>query len=121
MLTTLSGLLYGGIAEELQMRWGLVSLVTLGLWKLLARRAPVPPATLTWLAVALIAVLFGVAHLGAAAAIVSLTPLIVARTVVINALAGVVFGWLFTRRSLESAMVAHAASHVAITALTLAL
>ncbi|PYE50450.1 CPBP family intramembrane glutamic endopeptidase [Deinococcus yavapaiensis] len=121
MLTTLSGLLYGGITEELQMRWGLVSLVTLGLWKLLARRTPRPPAKLTLLAVVLIAVLFGIGHLGAAAALVPLTPSIVARTVVINALAGVVFGWLFTRRSLESAMVAHALSHVAISVLAFVL
>jgi len=41
--------------------------------------------------------------------------------VLLNAVGGVVYGLLFTRRSLESAMVAHALTHVAMTALTLLL
>jgi hypothetical protein len=43
---------------------------------------------------------------------VALTPLIIIRTILLNALGGVLFGWLFWRRSLEVAMVAHATTHV---------
>jgi len=43
------------------------------------------------------------------------------RTVVLNALGGVVFGWLFWRRNLETAMLAHAMAHVAMTVIAVAL
>jgi membrane protease YdiL (CAAX protease family) len=43
------------------------------------------------------------------------------RTVLLNALGGVLFGWLFWRRSLEVAMVAHAAFHVGLFVLNAAL
>jgi membrane protease YdiL (CAAX protease family) len=36
----------------------------------------------------------------------------VLRILLLNALAGLVFGWLFWRRSLECAMFAHASVHV---------
>jgi membrane protease YdiL (CAAX protease family) len=44
----------------------------------------------------------------------------VARTVLLNAVVGVLFGWLYWRRSLEAAMVAHAAFHLPLVALSLA-
>jgi hypothetical protein len=44
--------------------------------------------------------------------VVSLTPIVVIRTVLLNALGRVVFGWLFWRRSLEAAMVAHGSVHI---------
>lgn len=112
------GLLYGGITEELLMRWGLMSLAV---W--LGARVPVlrtgdglPKAGLVWFAIAIVAIVFGVAHLPALAAAVPLTPLMVARTIALNALGGLVFGWLYWRRSLEAAMVSHASAHVAFAA-----
>jgi membrane protease YdiL (CAAX protease family) len=72
-----------------------------------------------WAAIAVSALLFGTGHLGAAGALVPLTFAVIVRTVLLNALAGVVFGYLFWRRSLEAAMVAHASAHVAMTLLSL--
>jgi hypothetical protein len=66
------------------------------------------------------AVLFGLGHLPAVAAIAPLTSMLVVRTVLLNALAGVVFGWFFWRRSLESAMLAHASAHVGFALMALA-
>ena len=63
--------------------------------------------------------LFGLGHLPALAQSVTLTPALVARTVLLNAVAGVLFGWLYWRRSLEAAMVAHASFHVPLVALSL--
>lgn len=116
---TLSGVLYGGIGEELQMRWALVSVLTLGLWRTLARRAPHPTPAVLWTAVALVAIVFGVLHLPALATMTPLTAPLIIRTVLLNALGGLVFGALFIRRSLESAMSAHATTHVAMTLLSL--
>jgi len=52
-------------------------------------------------------VLFGLGHLPATANILPLTPLVITRAVVLNGVGGVIFGWLYWKRGLESAMVAH--------------
>jgi membrane protease YdiL (CAAX protease family) len=108
----LLGLLYGGIVEELLLRWGLMSLLVWIGWRVAQRGQGLPRPALVWTAIVLAALLFGIAHLPALATMVALTPLIVIRTILLNALGGVLFGWLFWRRSLEAAMVAHATTHV---------
>jgi membrane protease YdiL (CAAX protease family) len=60
-----------------------------------------------WIAIALSTLLFGLGHLPATAAFVTLTPLIIARAIVLNGIGGVVFGWLYWKKGLESAMIAH--------------
>jgi len=65
------------------------------------------PAGIFWAANIGVAVLFGLAHLPATAALIPLTPLVVTRAIVLNGLVAVVAGWLYWRRGLESAMVAH--------------
>ncbi len=108
----LTGLLYGGIVEELLLRWGVMTLLVWLGWWAAQRGQGAPRPVLVWAAIILAAVLFGIGHLPALAGMVTLTPLIVVRTVLLNALGGLVFGWLFWRRNLETAMVAHAATHV---------
>ena len=117
------GFLYGGIAEELLLRWGIMSLLVWLGWKLLGRSGDRPPRGVVWTAVFLAAILFGIGHLPALAAMVPLTGIIVVRTVFLNFIGGVIFGWLFWRHSLEAAMVAHAFTHVGffiVSVLTLA-
>jgi membrane protease YdiL (CAAX protease family) len=65
------------------------------------------PAGIFWAANLAAAVLFGLLHVPATAALVGITPLVVVRAIVLNGLVGVVAGWLYWRRGLESAMVAH--------------
>ena len=107
-----TGLTYGGITEELMLRWGFMSVVAFAIWRL-TRRRPVPlaPAKM-WSAIVLGALVFGIGHLPAVQTLVRLTPIVVTRTILLNALAGIAFGWLFWRRGLEVAMVAHASTHV---------
>jgi hypothetical protein len=109
------GILYGGITEELLLRWGMLSLFAWLGWRF-GRRTPDGAArpAVVWTAIFASALLFGVGHLPAVAAFVPLTPVLVVRTILLNALAGVAFGWLFWRRSLESAMIAHATGHVVL-------
>ncbi len=106
------GVLYGGITEELLLRWGVMTLLAWLGWRLLQRGPGAPHPALIWTAIVLAALLFGLGHLPAMASLVALTPLIIFRTVLLNALGGLIFGWLYWRRSLEVAMVAHAAGHV---------
>jgi len=108
----LMGMLYGGIVEELLLRWGVMTLLVWIGWRIAQRGQGAPRPALVWAAIVLAALLFGIGHLPALASLVALTPLIVFRTVLLNALGGLLFGWLFWRRNLETAMVAHAAGHV---------
>ena len=112
--------LYGGITEELLLRFGLMSVLAFAGWRVTGRQRDRPGPGVVWAAIAISAVLFGVGHLPALAQSVSLTPALVARTVLLNAVAGVLFGWLYWRRSLETAMVAHASFHVPLVVLSLA-
>src|SRR2546426_886535 len=92
---------YGGISEELLTRLFLVSVFAWLLSRVLRG------ALVFWSAIVLAAVLFGLGHLPATAALLPLTPAVVARAGILNGIAGGVFGWLFWRRGLEAAMVAH--------------
>jgi hypothetical protein len=106
------GMLYGGITEEILLRWGFMSLLVWLGWLMFNRSNPRPSRGVVWTAIILSAILFGVAHLPALAALVPLTTMLVIRTVLLNAIGGILFGWLFWRYNLEVAMVSHAATHI---------
>ena len=55
----------------------------------------------------LVDVIFGLGHLPVTASLIEITPLVVIRAIVFNGIGGVVFGWLFWKKGLESAMIAH--------------
>jgi hypothetical protein len=107
------GVLYGGVTEEVLMRWGVMSIVA---WLISRARRPrmsPPDPAVMWTAIIIAALLFGAGHLPAIAVSgARLTATIVVRTILLNALGGIVFGWLFWRRNLEAAMVSHASTHV---------
>lgn len=67
-----------------------------------------PRRSVLWVAIIVIAVAFGLAHLPATVAIgLPLDALVVTRAIALNGIGGIAFGWLYWRRGLESAMVAH--------------
>jgi membrane protease YdiL (CAAX protease family) len=105
--------LYGGITEEILLRWGLLSLIAWVGWRIAGRPERLSPR-IAWTAIVVSAVLFGAGHLPLAAATTGLTPAIVTRVILLNSVGGIVYGWLYWRDSLEAAMIAHAASHVAL-------
>ena len=108
----LAGLLYGGITEEIMLRWGMLSFLAWAGWRLFQRRRSAPGSAVMWGAIIGSAALFGVGHLPAVAALAPLTPILAVRTVALNAVAGLALGWLFWRRSLEAAMLAHATANL---------
>lgn len=105
-------LLYGGITEELLVRWGLMTLLAWLGWRLLQRgKGPVSRGVMA-AAVVVSAVLFAVGHLPAAQAMAgALTPGVVAFVLVGNTAFGLLAGWLFARHGLEAAMLAHVLAH----------
>jgi hypothetical protein len=94
---------YGGIAEEILTRLFLTTLLAWILVKLSGRRG----AAVFVAAIVIGALGFGAGHLPTAAQLAPLTPLLVTRTLILNGAAGIVFGWLYWRRGLEQAMLAH--------------
>ena len=100
---------YGGIAEEVQLRLFLMTMLAWGLLKRGVGRAAALIA-----ANAIAAILFGVGHLPMAAQIWPLTASVVAYIVVANASAGVVFGALYARHGLEAAIAAHFVADIGV-------
>lgn len=95
---------YGGIVEELELRLFFVTLIAWLLYLVSGRQRHSWQA-LTAVVVAAIA--FGAGHLPAAAQVWPLDAVVVVRTVLLNAIAGLVFGWFYVRNGLESAMLSH--------------
>ena len=105
---------YGGIAEEIQLRLFLMSLlVWLGRFASKALDGK-PTSAVFWIANILAAVLFGLGHLPATSLLVPLTPLVITRAIVLNGLVGIVFGWLYWKRGLEAAMIAHFSADIVL-------
>jgi len=103
------GILYGGLAEEIILRWGLLSLIALGFSKFLNRRVAIQ------LAIFLSAALFAAGHLPALF-LVSPDPagVVLVRTLAINLIAGIIFGYAYARTSLEAAFSAHMGFHIGV-------
>jgi membrane protease YdiL (CAAX protease family) len=98
---------YGGIVEEILLRLFLMSLLA-WLGSFISKTSEGKPTNIVfWIATILAALVFGLAHLPATATLVPLIPLVVTRAIALNGLAGVAFGYLYWKRGLESAMVAH--------------
>ena len=67
-----------------------------------------------WFALLVAAVLFGAGHLPAAAKIWPLDGVVIARTLLLNGIGGVAFGWLYWKRGLEAAMIAHFSADIVL-------
>ena len=103
-----TGAFYGAIVEEVLFRWGVLSLFAFALARLGVGRGAG-----FWVANLASALAFGAMHLPAALQLgMPRTPLVVGYLLAGNALVGLLCGWLFRRRGLESAMLAHGSADV---------
>lgn len=111
-------LLYGGITEEILIRWGLMTLLLWLGWRVGQGRQGTPAASWIAVAIGLSALLFGLAHLPRAIALgLPLTPLLVGYLLLQNTLFALVAGYLYWQYGLESAMVAHVVLHLLLSVL----
>ena len=105
---------YGGINEEILLRLFMMSVLA-WLGKFISHTADGRPTiAVLWIANVLAAVLFGLGHLPATAALFPLTPLVITRAVVLNGLLGIAFGYLYMTRGLESAMISHFSADIVL-------
>jgi hypothetical protein len=105
--------LYGGMTEEVLVRWGLMTALAWAGWRIFQQDRQAPSVSVMWTAVVVSALVFGVSHLPAAAQALPAMPAFVAAYITLgNALFGVVAGYLFWRHGLEAAIAAHVCAHL---------
>lgn len=119
----LTRVLYGGITEELLLRWGFLTFLVWVAWRLFQGGRGRPRTIYLVSAIVISSVVFGVGHLPIVAALaVDFTLPIVTFVVLANSLFGLISGYLYWQKGLEAAIIAHMSTHVVIvTAIKLAL
>ena len=98
---------YGGIGEEVLLRLFLLSLILWIITKINKAKDGCTTAFEKWFSIIFAAVIFGLGHLPATAQIIPLNGIVIFRAIVLNGIGGVIFGWLYCKKGLESAMIAH--------------
>ena len=98
---------YGGIDEEVLTRLFLLTLLAwLGTKLFQKQKTQLSPATF-WISNIIVAVVFGLGHLPNASMVMQITPVVVVLALVLNGIAAISFGYLYWKRGLESAIIAH--------------
>ncbi len=105
---------YGGINEEIMLRLFLMTLIVWVFYKIKKTKEGNPTKLSIWLGIVLAAIIFGAGHLPALMSITTLTPLLIIRTIALNALGGIIFGWLYWKKGLESAMISHFSADIVL-------
>lgn len=114
-LPLLTRLLYGGVTEELLLRWGVMTLLVWAAWRIFQRGRGTPRAGYFVSAIVISSVVFGIGHLPLVLALgVDFTLPIVAFIVLANSLFGLIAGYLYWRKGLETAIIAHMSFHIVI-------
>jgi hypothetical protein len=117
MLPPITRLLYGGFTEEILLRWGVMTLFVWVLWKLLGRRENQPRSACYVIAIFASALLFGAGHLPINSALSGgLTVPLTIYVITANSIFGIAAGFLYWKRGLESAIIAHMFVHVVLLA-----
>ncbi|WP_448570855.1 CPBP family intramembrane glutamic endopeptidase [Trichothermofontia sp.] len=108
-------LLYGGITEEILMRWGLMTLLVWLGWRWRQHRQGLPQRRWVVSAIVLSSLLFALAHLPALPVMgIALTPGLTLFLILQNSLFGLIAGYLYWRWGLEAAMLAHIVVHLVV-------
>ena len=108
-------ILYGGITEELLLRWGFMTVIVWIAWRVLARQASKPTTMSYVLAILISSVVFGLGHLPVALTLLPESGIALILFVILgNSEFGIVAGYLYWRYGLESAIIAHMFCHVVL-------
>lgn len=106
-------LLYGGITEELLLRWGLMTLLVWAAWRLFQKGQNKPKSAYFVSAILISSIVFGIGHLPIAFLLFPRpTAALVTFVIVANSLFGLIAGYLYWKKGLEAAIIAHMLAHV---------
>jgi hypothetical protein len=108
LLENFAASFYGGVNEEILIRlFGLSAMAWL-LSKIWHTSVGLPTNTVLWIANVVLTVIFGIGHLPALKNLVgTISPVMFARSLLLNAPIGLLCGWLFWTYGIEAAIVAH--------------
>ena len=108
-------LLYGGITEELLLRWGLMTLLVWAAWRLFQKGEDRPTPALFVGAILISSLVFGIGHLPVTFMLFPEPTLALTLFVIVgNSAFGFIAGYLYWKKGLESAMLAHALGHIVL-------
>jgi membrane protease YdiL (CAAX protease family) len=115
-------MLYGGVTEELLLRWGFMTLIVWAVWRVLKKGHNMPSGACFVAAILLSSLVFGAGHLPVAFVLLpdAFGPALVLFVVLANSAFGLVAGYLYWRRGLECAMIAHIVCHLVLAFASLA-
>lgn len=103
--------LYGGITEEIYLRFGLMTLIV---WISAKALKGTKPAAY-WIGIVLAALIFAIGHFPVVFNTIESPGTILLTYVLIgNSVGGLIFGWLYWKKGLESAFLAHIFIHVVL-------
>lgn len=104
-------LLYGGISEEILLRWGIMSFFAALLWRFTEQEKLKP--LIFWISIIMSALLFAVGHLPATLALTGghLSVPLIGYIMIFNSAFGLIAGFLFWSFGLEAAIIAHMLAH----------
>ncbi len=106
-------LLYGGITEELLLRWGFMTLVVWIGWRIFQKGKDRPRSSFFVGAILISSVLFAIGHLPVALMLFPEPNVALILFVILgNSAFGLIAGFLYWKKGLESAIIAHAMAHV---------
>lgn len=109
---------YGGTGEEVLLRLFLMTFFVWITFKIKKTPEGKPTAAGIWLAIILSSAIFGLGHLPITGALTAITPAVVLRALVLNGIGGIIFGWLYWKRGLESAMISHFSADICLHIIT---
>lgn len=114
LLNLISGILYGGIIEEILLRLLVMSLLVLILWKLFGKTKDYMniPNWVYITAIILAAIIFAAGHIPATKQLLGLSVPILIRCFVLNGIGGIGFGYLYWKKGLSYSIYAHAIAHI---------
>jgi len=109
---------YGGIGEEIFARLFLMTLFIWFISKIKRSSKSAASNATVWTAIILSSILFGLGHLPITSGITAITTSVVLRAILLNGIVSVMFGWLYWKKGLESAMIAHFSADIVLHVIT---
>jgi len=97
--------LYGGLVEEIFVRFFLMTLLVWGLWKVTKKTQP--SSLIMWVAIVVVAFVTGLVHVPVMASFSALSFSLLFRIWLLSIIPAILFGWLYWKRGLGIAMAAH--------------
>ena len=103
--------LYGGLTEEIIIRFGIMTFFVWLIFKISGKLNPI----VYWIGILVSAIIFGFGHLPIVYTLIGTpTTELILYIIFGNAVGGIIFGWLYWKKGLETAMIGHVFAHIVI-------